>query len=272
MSSKNDRTTRRLVISAMLIAIATVLSLVKIVDLPYGGSVSLGSMLPIVIIAYRYGTPWGLLCGLIHGLIQLALGANTLSYVTGAASVIAVIMLDYLVAFGVIGFAGLTRKGSANQSAAFLSGSLIACFLRYVCHVISGCTVWAGLSIPTGAAFQYSLIYNATYMLPETLVLLIIAYYLSTTLDFGSEQLKMIQKQDTAPVAKTLNMAAGLVLAGGLVFDIAAVFRHLQNAETGEFDITGISQVSWTLVLIVTLICALVAVALFLVNKKVVRK
>ena len=272
MSSKTNSPTKRMVLSAMLIAIATVLSLIKIVDLPYGGSVTLGSMLPIIIIAYRYGTAWGLLCGFVHGGIQLALGANTLSYVTGAPSVIAVILLDYIIAFGVTGLGGLFRSKSENQPAAFIAGSLVVSLLRYICHVISGCTVWAGLSIPTGAAFQYSLIYNATYMLPEMLVLLIIAYYLATTLDFGADNLKVMTRTDLTPVTHTLNIAAGLALASGLIFDVAAVFRHLQNAETGEFDITGIQSVAWNWIAMVTLIVVVVAVVLMVVKKVIAKK
>ena len=75
MSSKTNSPTKRMVLSAMLIAIATVLSLIKIVDLPYGGSVTLGSMLPIIIIAYRYGTAWGLLCGFVQPGLRLTKSA-----------------------------------------------------------------------------------------------------------------------------------------------------------------------------------------------------
>ena len=100
----------RLTESAIMIAAATILSMFKLVELPYGGSITLASMLPIVIIAYRYGTAWGILCGLVHGAIQLLLGSGTLSYVTGAASVVAVILLDYIVAFAVCGLAGIFRN------------------------------------------------------------------------------------------------------------------------------------------------------------------
>lgn len=261
------KTTRKLVESAMLIAAATILSLVKLVDLPYGGSVTLASMLPIVIIAYRYGTAWGLLCGLVDGVIQLLLGMNTLSYVTGAASVIAVVLLDYIVAFGVIGLSGLAHTRNSTESSAFLLGSLLGCFLRYVCHVISGCTVWAGLSIPTTAAFQYSLIYNATYMVPETLVLLIVAYYISTSLDFSGVELRPAVRIADTKTGRILSYIAGLVLAAAAVFDVAAVFSKLQNAETGEFDITAISTVSWTWVIIVSAIAVAIAVVLFIVRK-----
>lgn len=111
----------RLTESAIMIAAATILSMFKLVELPYGGSITLASMLPIVIIAYRYGTAWGILCGLVHGAIQLLLDPGPLSYVTGAASVVAVILLDYIVAFAVCGLAGIFRN-MKKQSTGLLCG------------------------------------------------------------------------------------------------------------------------------------------------------
>lgn len=268
-------TTEKLVVSAMLIAIATVLSLIKLVDLPYGGSVTLASMLPIVIIAYRYGTKWGLLCGFVFGAIQLALGMNTLSYVTTAASVAAVIILDYLLAFGVIGLAGLAHTKKASEPTALMLGSLLVCVLRYICHVISGATVWAGLSIPTSDALRYSFIYNATYMVPETLVLMIVAYYMGSALDFGSEKIRPAQKTASSPdtaSSKVLRAASGLILAAAAVFDVVMVFSKLQNADTGEFDITAISTVSWNWVLLVSAIAVVAAIVLFQVRKAIQRQ
>ena len=262
MSSKTKFSpAQRLVTSAMLIAIATVLSILKIVDLPYGGSVTLGSMFPLVLIAYRYGTGWGILSSLVYGAIQMALGADNFSYVSGALSVIMLALFDYIIAFGLIGLAGLARNEKNSQSFALVLGVIMA-------SVISGATVWAGLSIPNAAALSFSLIYNATYMLPEMLVLIVIAYYLGTTLDFGSEKLKALAKPETTSVQRLLGAIAGLALSGALIFDVAAVFGKLQNAETGEFDITGISQAPWLWIAVVTVLCVVVAVALLIVRKK----
>ena len=257
----------------MLIAIAAVLSIIKVVDLPYGGSVTPGSMLPLVIIAYRFGTPWGLLCGFVYGIIQLFLGMDNFSYVTGAASVIALALFDYLLAFTGLGLGGIFRKkDSSAQPAAFISGILLVSLIRYICHVISGATVWAGLSIPTASALRYSLIYNATYMLPEMLVLLIIGFYLSKTFDFGSARLKLSARDESASAGRPLAIAAGLLLAGAGVFDIAAIFSKLQDGETGEFDITGFAQAPWLWIAIVSVIAVVVAVTLLLVRKKIMGK
>ena len=133
--------------------------------------------------------------------------------------------------------------------------------------MITGCTVWAGLSIPTNAAFVYSLSYNATYMIPETIVTMFIGYYIGSVLDFTSENLRpyTAARAEKVPV---LRWIAGIIIAAGLVFDVAMVFSKLQNGESGEFDITGLSSVSWTPVIIVSAAAALIAVLLFVVSSK----
>ncbi len=168
MENKTVSRVQMLVESAVMLAIATVLSMIKLFNLPYGGSVTIASMLPIIIISYRHGLRWGLLSGLVYGIIQQLLGLDTLSWVTTWQSIVAVILLDYIIAFAVTGFGGVFRK-KCSQPMALLLGALLVGLLRYICHVISGATVWAGLSIPTNAAMIYSLGYNATYMIPETI-------------------------------------------------------------------------------------------------------
>ncbi|MCR5429458.1 MAG: energy-coupled thiamine transporter ThiT [Lachnospiraceae bacterium] len=257
---------RKLTEAAIMLAIGTVLSLIKLIDLPYGGSVTIASMLPVVIIAYRHGIKWGLMTGFVYGVIQQLLGLNTLSYATGWQSIVAIILLDYIVAFMVAGFGGIFKK-AFKQPQALFAGSLFICVLRYICHVITGCTVWAGLSIPTNAAFVYSLSYNATYMIPETIVTMFIGYYIGSVLDFTSENLRpyTAAREEKVPV---LRWIAGIIIAAGLVFDVAMVFSKLQNGESGEFDITGLSSVSWTPVIVVSAVAAVIAVLLFVVSSK----
>lgn len=266
--TENLNRTKKLVETAILIAIATVLSFIKLVDLPYGGSITIASMLPIIIIAYKYGSLWGLGSGFIFGIIQQLIGLKSLSWVSTWQSVLAVILLDYIIAFAVIGFAGIFRKCIKNQSASILCGTVFACILRYICHVISGATVWAGLSIPTNAALIYSFGYNATYMLPETIVLLIVGYYLSSMIDLSAEGQFKVKSKSKNSVAVPFATAGGLVLAAGLIYDTIAVFSCLQNAETGDFDITLLSNVSWNYVGIVSVIAVVVSSILFVMGKK----
>lgn len=266
---------RKLVECALLVAIATVLSMIKIAELPYGGSITLASMLPIVLIAYRNGIGWGLGSGCVYGVIQQLLGLKNLSYFTTWYSILAIILLDYLLAFAVMGLGGVFRNVFRKQSSALVVGSLLGCVLRYACHVISGATVWAGLSIPTQAALGYSFVYNATYMLPETIILLILAYYIGSLIDFRKEKPTRLDPAESALSAKAdvMTVLAGVVAVGALIYDVAAVFRHLQNAESGEFDIRGLTvsgpfaKSFWLSVVVVTAVACAVVVALVLIRK-----
>ena len=262
MQNTNVSQARKLVESAVMLSIATILGLIKLVQLPYGGSVTVASTLPIVIIAYRHGLRWGLLTGLAFGIIKQLLGLDTLSWVTTWQSIIAVIMLDYIVAFAVLGFGGVFRKGT-TQPLGIMLGALLAGFLRFICHVISGATVWAGLSIPTNAALIYSIGYNASYMVPETIVNMIIGYYLGSILDFRKDRVTryVARKTSALPILKWLG---GLVLASGLIADTVLIFSKLQNAESGSFDITGLTNVNWVLFAIISAVAVVVAAILFI--------
>ncbi|MBQ2306981.1 MAG: energy-coupled thiamine transporter ThiT [Clostridia bacterium] len=262
--------TQRLVESALLIAMGVVLSLIKIIDLPYGGSVTIASMFPVMLIAYRHGLGFGLVSATVFGGIQQLLGLKTLSWVSTWQSVLAVILLDYIVAFAVIGLGGLFRgrfgKRTDGQVYELLAGALLVCLLRYICHVISGATVWAGLSIPTRGAIAYSLAYNATYMIPETLVMCIVIYFVGSALDFRFVTPVRLARTNKNKVPVLELLAVGLVTAA-LIFDIVLVFGKLQNAETGNWYFTGLGQVNWVLLLVVTAAAIAAAVALILVAR-----
>ena len=263
--TKAPSVTLKLCESAIMIALATILSMLKLVDLPYGGSITFASMLPILLIAYRHGTSWGLLTASVHGILQFILGTSVLSYVTGWASIVAVIVLDYFLACALIGLAGLFRN-MKSQKAALILGALTAGVARYACHVVSGATVWAGLSIPTADALAYSFVYNATYMLPETIVLCAAAFYIGGVLNFSTPRLSPVKKQESSRFG-WLSYIGGAVGLAALVYDIVAVFSHLQNADSGEFDITGIYSVNWTGVIIVSLIGCVLAALLLLIPR-----
>lgn len=251
MQANKQKKMLRLVESGLMLAMATVLSMVKVLDLPYGGSITAFSALPLILVAYRHGMWQGLLTAFAHALIQLMLGANTLSYATSAAAAVAIVVLDYLLAFTVLGLGGIFRRQCDSQGTALVLGALLTGVLRYVFHVIAGCTVWAGLSIPTEAALIYSLAYNATYMLPETLVTALGAWYLSKAVDLREAmptRAKLTAKSGSF-VLSLIGKAALLVAA---VWDVIEIFRPLQDAESGDFVITNLALVNWLLVGIVT--------------------
>ncbi|MBR2011409.1 MAG: energy-coupled thiamine transporter ThiT [Clostridia bacterium] len=275
---KTHQQTKKMAEGALMIAFATVLGIFPLAQLPYGGSVTVASMLPIVLISYRHGIKWGMGAGFIFGVIQQLLGLSNLSYFTTWQSIVAIVLLDYLVAFSVVGIAGVFRRFSFLQRDALLLGSLFGSILRYLCHVISGATVWAGLSIPTEAALAYSLAYNATYMVPEAIVLCIASYYLGSMLDFGKEEITRLPTVQTASRGANILVAlAGLVGGGALVFDTVMIFSRMQDAETGEFNIS-LLQVErfagsfWMAVVIVTGVAVLAVGVMLAVRRWLLKR
>ena len=241
---KRNEKTKRLVESSLMIALGTVLSILPIVEMPYGGSVTVASMLPCLLIAYRHGTLWGLGTSLVYAVLQQLLGLKHLSYFTTWQSVVAIILLDYLVAFVVIGLGGIFRRPIKRQNLSLAAGALLASVLRYICHVISGATVWAGLSIPTEAALIGSFAYNATYMVPETLILLLVLFYLSEAMDLSSRAPRRIARAHTRTTAAfAAVLCGGVLLLGACVYSVIAIFSALQIS--GTLSVSGLAAVPW---------------------------
>lgn len=178
--------------SAIMIALATVLSVLKI-DWPFGGSITICSMLPILVIGYRYKPLGGFFTGIVYGLAQMLLGLSNFAYATSWVAVLMIILFDYLIAFGVVGIGGIFRKFISNQAVALGCGALLAGFLRFVCHFISGVTVWGGFAEDM-PAWLYSLTYNGGYMLPETVILIAGAVIVGLIVDFRSPRLGAVKR------------------------------------------------------------------------------
>jgi thiamine transporter len=138
---------------------------------------------------------------------------------------------------------------------------------RYICHIFSGAPVWAGLSIPTEAALGYSLSYNATYMIPETVILVLATAYLASALDFGGGELRRLKSERADAVSYWLILSAGLVALAALVTDTVLVFSKLQNADSGEFAITALADVNWLAIAIITASAVLIAAVLIIVAR-----
>lgn len=255
--TKNTKNfTRAMVEASLMIAFATVLSLFKLVEMPYGGSITPASMLPILIVSYRHGTGMGLFSGLVFAVIQQLLGLNNLTYVTGWASVLAVIVLDYVLAFALVGLCGCFRdkflsdkslSKSARQRLELSTGMALACVLRYIMHVISGATVWAGLSIPTEAALVYSLGYNATYMLPETIISVLVTAWIGAIVDFSRDTpITFASYSDRAQVGirAYLPSLAMLSLFATVIAEVLIVCPHLQSPDDGKFTLELLGNVN----------------------------
>lgn len=160
-----------LVEGAVMVALATVLSFIKIINLPWGGSITLLSMLPIVIFSLKRGIGHGLVASFVYSLIQFGQGCAEGIFGWGLTPValVACIFIDYIFAFTVLGIAGIFRK---HGTPGMIGGSVLAMTLRLVCHYTSGVLIfgsfgelWNGLTI--NEPWLYSLLYNGAYMLPE---------------------------------------------------------------------------------------------------------
>jgi len=163
---QNKSDIHRLVTSAVLIALAVVLSLIKVYKLPLGGSVTLLSMLPICVISLKYGLKWGFTCSLLYSVIQLGLAlGEVMSWGLDVRMWIGCIVFDYLLAFGILGLAGIFKNKPLPLQ---LVGVSIAIVIRFISHYISG-AIFFDIWMPEefDNPYLYSLLYNGSYMLPE---------------------------------------------------------------------------------------------------------
>ncbi|MBR4030902.1 MAG: energy-coupled thiamine transporter ThiT [Clostridia bacterium] len=165
-------TTKKLTTSATFVALATALAVLSnVIPLRFlqGGSVTLASMVPIILISVIIDIKWGILSGIVYGCIQMLLGfypAPTPTFINMAL----VVILDYILAFGVLGLAGIIYKLCGKRNYSIALGGLFATFLRYVCHIISGLLIWGVYAEEGQTVLAYSLIYNGGYMVPEMII------------------------------------------------------------------------------------------------------
>ena len=203
--------TKRITESAMLLAVAIVLELISKMFIPeqtFGGQITIVSMLPVVLISYRHGMKWGFLAAFTYSLLQMALGAKTVSAAflpgffgddTMIVSAIIMCALDYVLAYTLLGLGGIFREKIAKSGTALLWGSLVALGARFLCHIASGYILFSGWAewyftqegfpawgaqlvqtlSPQGLGLAYSAVYNGMYMLPEMVFTAIAAVLIS---------------------------------------------------------------------------------------------
>ena len=153
---------RQLAFAAVALALATVCSMIKVLEMPMGGSVTLLSMLFVVLIGYWYGPAVGLMAGVAYGLLQLILGPYIVS--------IPQLLVDYPFAFGALGLAGFFSEKKYGLTI----GYIVAVFGRFVFAVLSG-VIFFGMYAPEGMSpMVYSILYNGGYLLAEAVVTVII--------------------------------------------------------------------------------------------------
>ena len=192
---------RQMTESAVFIAIGTVLSMIKI-DLPFGGGITIVSMLPLILISHRWGWKWGVTTAFVYSAIQLLLGLDNVGYATGLLMVLGVIFLDYIIAYTVIGLSGIFDQffGKTRKSVAI--GIAVTFVLRFLCHLITGAWIWGEwmpetfMNLTMTSPWLYSFLYNGWYMLAELVATEIVAMVLYSTLGkyFRGDDIKNLQR------------------------------------------------------------------------------
>ena len=162
---KKRWTARMLANAALCIALATVLSYVRLYKMPQGGSITPASMLPIFLFAYAYGAGPGMLVGAGYGLVQFLQDAYFVHPIE--------LLLDYPLAFAMLGLAGLASNFSDKWG--LIPGILLGTFGRFICAFVSG-VIFFGMYAPDNFpnAVVYSLAYNGSYLGAEALITLIV--------------------------------------------------------------------------------------------------
>lgn len=153
------RSLQRLVETAVALALVAVLSRIKVYQLPQGGSITAGSMVPVFYIALRWGGWWGVLAGILAG------GIN---YLTEPYFVHPVqVLLDYPIAFGALGIAGFFQRSP-------VIGIIVGGIGRFIAHFLSGVVYFASFAPKGVSPAVYSAVYNGSYMLPEVIVSIVL--------------------------------------------------------------------------------------------------
>lgn len=154
ISKKGTYTTKVLAYGALSIALGFILSFIKF-SFPFGGSITLVSMLPIFIFAYIAGPRAGIAAGLAYGLLQLVQEPYILNF--------AQLVLEYPVAFALLGIAGFFKKN-------IFVGVIVGGLARYLCHFLAGFIFFAEYAPESQGPYLYSLAYNGSYMIPEIIL------------------------------------------------------------------------------------------------------
>lgn len=174
--------TKQLIFASVSMALAFVASFVKFGSLPFGGSITLFSMFFICFVGYLYGLRIGLMTAIAYGMLQFIQEPYILQPLQ--------VLLDYPLAFGALGLAGVFK----NSKNGLIKGLLIGSFGRYILHVISGYIFYRSYAPEGSNAILYTFSYNATYIVPE--VIATIAVLLIPAVNHGLLQVKKMALED----------------------------------------------------------------------------
>ena len=152
-------TTSMLINVALMLALTIVLHQLRIFHMPQGGSVTLGAMVPLLFLTYRYGAGIGCLAGFLYGMVNLMQDAFILHPVQ--------VLFDYPLPYMALAVA-------ATVPGRYYTGAALAFTARFLCHYISGIVFFGSYAPPEMSPYLYSLVFNATYLVPEAVLCLLL--------------------------------------------------------------------------------------------------
>lgn len=169
---KKNWTVKMLVEGGLCIALSFVLGYIKLFSMPQGGSVTAGEMIPIIIFALRHGSLPGIVVGALYGFVQMLFGGSIFHPVQA--------ILDYPVAFGVLGLAGLfsSEFEKTKSVVPVIKGASLGIVLRMIAHTLTGAIFFASYAPEGQNPWAYSIIYNASYLVVEFAITIVIIYLL----------------------------------------------------------------------------------------------
>lgn len=169
---KKNWTVKMLVEGGLCIALSFVLGYIKLFSMPQGGSVTAGEMIPIIIFALRHGSLPGIVVGALYGFVQMLFGGSIFHPVQA--------ILDYPVAFGALGLAGLfsSEFEKTKKILPVIKGASLGIVLRMIAHTLTGAIFFASYAPEGQNPWAYSIIYNASYLVVEFAITIVIIYLL----------------------------------------------------------------------------------------------
>ena len=176
-----------LVEGALMVALAFILSIIPFIELPWGGSITLFSTLPIFIMSLRHGAKWGVGTAAVYSLLQLTQGMDSVVAVPAKTifTMVLCALLDYVLAYTVLGFTGPIARRFKNPTGGLAVGICATGLVRYLLSVLSGILLWGQWAWDGWPVWIYSFAYNALWCLPDLAIVLAAALLLSRVKALG---------------------------------------------------------------------------------------
>ena len=163
--------------SAVMLALAFALSSAKLFEMPLGGSVTVASMLPIMLISFKWGNKAGLVTAFLYSVtqaLQALASGNVFPYCEGIDTLIICILFDYIFPFTILGLAGMLYGKFNNTNVDFIVGASVVVFLRFCSHFLTGVYIW-GQWAPDGMGkYLYSFLYNGGFLGVDFAILMVV--------------------------------------------------------------------------------------------------